>query len=78
MAPEVLTVKGDAGAGNRYATVRCPECGGIGWIDEDQHDGRISIECGGRISGEGQSSMCTYHETHDLRTKGGDGARVGS
>ncbi len=73
--PEVLTVKGDKDPGNRYATIRCPECGGVGWIDQDQHEGRVSILCEGRYSGP-EASRCRYHETHDLREKA-DGARNG-
>jgi len=26
---------------------RCPECGDLGFIDDDQRDGRISIICSG-------------------------------
>jgi Zn finger protein HypA/HybF involved in hydrogenase expression len=39
------------------ALVQCPDCGGIGSVDEDQHEGRVSIDC----------PKCEYHETHDLR-----------
>lgn len=36
--------------------IRCPGCGQVGMIDEDQYKGRVSIQC----------TNCPYHETHDL------------
>ncbi len=55
-APEVVygPLKGD----ELHASIRCPSCGGVGWIDRDQYEGRVSIACpwGG----------CNYHETHDF------------
>ena len=38
-------------------TIRCPSCGGVGWIDRDQYEGRVSVAC---------PESCDYHETHDL------------
>lgn len=56
-----LPIAGQADEGY-YAKIRCPECGSIGWIDRDQFEGKISIEC--------TEKVCTYHETHDLRVDG--------
>lgn len=39
-----------------WAMIRCPQCRGVGSIDLDQFEGRVSIQCD-----------CGYHETHDLR-----------
>ena len=44
-----------------FATVRCPGCKGVGHIDQDQYEGRVSIRC--------DNESCDYHETHDLRTE---------
>ncbi len=41
------------------AQIRCPSCGLLGGIDQEQYEGRISIVCPNR--------ECEYHETHDLR-----------
>lgn len=38
-----------------FPLFRCPTCGVVGEIDEDQYRGRVSIEC----------PECTYHETMD-------------
>ena len=46
--------------GELYASVRCPSCRAVGWIDRDQYEGRISIVC--------PAEGCGYHETHDLGT----------
>lgn len=35
--------------------LRCPECGGLGQIDDDQLHGRVSVLC----------DDCGYHETRD-------------
>ena len=39
-----------------FAMVRCPNCKGAGWVDQEQYEGKVSIQCD-----------CGYHETHDLR-----------
>lgn len=38
--------------------IRCPGCGVLGIVDEDQYQGRVSIQCA--------TDGCGYHETHDL------------
>ena len=38
---------------------RCPGCGVMGTIDDDQRCGSVSIDC----------DACPYHETHDWRGK---------
>jgi len=35
--------------------IKCPDCHDTGRIDEDQANGRVSIQC-----------ECGYHETHNL------------
>ena len=35
---------------------RCPGCGGWGSIDDDQYNGRVSIQC----------TECEFHETINL------------
>jgi hypothetical protein len=58
--PEVLEVSGvspERQAPELYASIRCPGCKGIGWIDRDQYEGKVSILC----------AECGWHETHDLR-----------
>jgi len=47
---------------NRYS-FRCPKCKGIGYIDKEQAEGKISIQC----------TNCNYHETKNwLREKQND------
>lgn len=41
---------------NRTWTAKCPGCGVIAVLDEDQFHGRVSLDC----------PRCPYHETHDL------------
>ena len=35
----------------------CPDCGGAGYLDDDQYHGRISTEC--------FNKNCSYHQTID-------------
>lgn len=42
----------------RDRLIKCPECGLVGVVDEDQWHGRVSIDC--------PTEGCSYHETHDL------------
>ena len=37
-------------------TFRCPDCGLVGDVDEDQWFGRVSIQC----------PECEYHETRNI------------
>lgn len=60
--PEVLEVPAkspERGAPELYASIRCPGCGSVGWIDREQYEGLVSVVC--------PNTGCTYHETHDLR-----------
>ena len=58
------------GSPERHASVRCPKCGEVGWIDREQFMGRVSIVCAraGVAKGDPQRPGCGYHETHDMRT----------
>lgn len=38
--------------------LRCPGCGRLGVIDEDQFHGRVSVDC--------FDEACPFHETHDF------------
>lgn len=38
-----------------FPLFRCPGCKGVGEIDDDQFNGRVSIDC----------TNCEYHETQD-------------
>ena len=53
--PEIIygPLKGD----DLHASIRCPSCRATGWIDRDQYEGRVSVEC---------PAACGYHETHDF------------
>lgn len=52
--PEIVSVNGLTD--DSWAFIRCPGCQGVGTVDRDQFEGRVSIAC-----------ACGYHETHDLR-----------
>lgn len=49
------------GSLERHASIRCPKCGEVGWIDREQFMGRVSIVC--------PNDECDYHETHDMRSE---------
>lgn len=38
------------------AFVRCPGCQETLWINQDQYEGKVSMDC----------PECDYHETHDV------------
>jgi hypothetical protein len=57
--PEVILRPDEHSTDGCYARIRCPICKFAGWVDKDQYDGRISIQC--------DQPGCTYHEVHDLR-----------
>lgn len=38
--------------------IRCPSCRTFGEVDQDQWQGRVSIEC--------STPGCTFHETHNF------------
>lgn len=40
-----------------YPLFKCPQCKGVGIIDEEQFHGKVSIQC--------PFAPCTYHETKD-------------
>ena len=44
--------------GNPEIQLNCPGCGQWGFIDDDQYNGRVSIDC----------PDCEFHETHNLKS----------
>jgi uncharacterized C2H2 Zn-finger protein len=42
--------------------LRCPFCGLLGDLDDDQLHGRVSIDC----------PRCDFHQTHDLAAQQGE------
>lgn len=42
---------------DRYALFNCPRCETQAWLDKDQYEGKVSINCGN----------CEFHETIDFR-----------
>jgi hypothetical protein len=56
MKPQAYSVLANA-TRESYALVVCPQCETHGLVDQDQFEGRVSMQC----------AVCPYHETHDLR-----------
>ena len=54
LRPEVIGTNQEA-----FPLFRCPRCRRTGEIDEEQFEGRVSIQC--------PFEGCNYHETKDWR-----------
>lgn len=38
--------------------LKCPACGALGYLDDDQFNGRVSVQC--------PTEGCLFHETVDF------------
>ncbi len=61
MTDKPVTLKGPLHSFEWHALIQCPGCGFKAWIDREQFEGSVSIEC--------RRHGCDYHETHDLRER---------
>ncbi len=55
--PKIVYLIGDHRVICDGAFVKCPGCGLVARVDQEQFEGKVSIDC----------PECPYHETHDLR-----------